>query len=105
VTADDARTRAFNIGMQAVLRAYKDGVGDSHGGDEEFVAYVVIAVEPIIRADERERNGWGRHEEIEADLRERIAQEIEAMHSIWADGATRVSRAEVLRIARGGAAQ
>jgi hypothetical protein len=49
------RKELIEIGVQAVLRAYKDGVGNDDGGDEQFVTYVVDAIEPVIRADEREK--------------------------------------------------
>jgi hypothetical protein len=80
------REQAIEAGTRAILRAYEDGVGSTHGGDEEFVSYVVDAVTPIIRADEHERSNrptWSgyfeeRRQEVEAEVRERIANQIEA---------------------------
>lgn len=75
--------------IEAVVRVFRDdmprvkpqapwegSIGNYFGWTtEQTAAAVVDAVEPIIRADEREKRATAG---IEAELRERIAQEIEA---------------------------
>ena len=89
------RERAIEAGARA-LREYWMNAGLET--NEEFAAAVVDAVEPILRADayaefmgatEMERRAW-RDDFIaartEADLRERIAQEIEDdADALWAE--------------------
>lgn len=70
----DVRARAIEAGARA-LEEYGLGL---YGSEQRAIAAAVVdAVDPIIRADERAR--WRFVGEFEAEVRERIAQEIVGM--------------------------
>jgi hypothetical protein len=90
VTADDVRARAIEAAARAVPGVPHLTAAESLRYRDEVAAAMVDAVEPIlkaaIRADERRaaRNAnaiMGYMAEHEAEVRERIAQEIEARYS------------------------
>jgi hypothetical protein len=88
--AIEAGARAVRDGMPAVSyitdnRPYRPEIGMYASWNEyDFARAVLDAVEPIIRADERDAvlGRFGAFKDhIEAEVRERIAQEIEADHA------------------------
>lgn len=58
-----------------------------HGGDSQIVRVAIAAVEPLIRADERERIAvWPNTRAfIEDEVRAQIAADIEALADDWSD--------------------
>jgi beta-glucosidase-like glycosyl hydrolase len=100
VTADDARTRAIEAGARAIVALERSGHVWTR---RDEAAAVVDAVTPIIRADEASHWKFDVSvQRIEAEVRERIAQEIELEARLSMSLGVKTGMFDAACIARGG---
>jgi hypothetical protein len=102
------REQAIEAGARAVPVAYWDEEHDCivRASEWDIAAAIVDAVEPIIRADQDEKRfGWvdrvELHHKIEAEMRERLREQVEALPIMMRNGTPVLRRFDVLALLDG----